>query len=203
MTRIAIIAGSNRKEAQSHRIGGIARRMLEEADAEADLISLRDVELPLWDESKGSDDLPEDSPWRTLWPGISARLKAADGMVVISPEWHGMASPHLKNFLACCTDRELAFKPGYLIGVSSGSGGAYPIAELRMSGYKNSYAHWLPDHLIVRQAKDFRPGEPENKAPEWLEGRMRHALDILIAYAEAAKAVREKVVDFTILKTGM
>lgn len=203
MTRIAVIAGSNRQEAESHRIGEIAQRMLEEAGAEADLLSLRDIPLPLWDESKWASDKPDDSPWKTIWPDVSARLKAADGMVVISPEWHGMASPHLKNLLACCDQRELAFKPGYLVSVSASSGGAYPIAELRMSGYKNSYAHWLPDHLILRNVKKFRPGEPEHDAPDWLEARMRHGLRVLVAYAEAAKPVRETVVDLDLLKTGM
>ncbi|MCI4666015.1 MAG: NAD(P)H-dependent oxidoreductase [Neomegalonema sp.] len=203
MTKIAVIAGSNRKEAESHRVGEIASQMLEEIGATADLISLRDIELPLWDESKGSKDLPEDSPWRTIWPGVSERLKAADGMVVISPEWHGMASPHLKNLLSCCTDRELAFKPGYLISVSSSIGGAYPIAELRMSGYKNNYAHWLPDHLIIRNVASFRPGAADDAAPDWLAPRMRHGLKVLCAYAEAAKPIRAEVVDLDLLRNGM
>lgn len=203
MTRIAVIAGSNRQEAQSHRVGEIAVKMVQEAGAEADLISLRDVELPLWDESKRAKEPPAGSPWATVWPDVSARLHAADGLVVISPEWHGMASPHLKNFLACCENKELAFKPGYLISVSGGVGGAYPIAELRMSGYKNSYAHWLPDHLIIRHVKGFRPDEAENEAPDWLIARMRHGLRVLIAYAEAVKPVRETVVDHSILTTGM
>lgn len=203
MAHIAVISGSNRRAAESHRVGEIAVRMLKEAGATADHVSLRDIALPLWDESKGTEDVAADSPWRTLWPAVSERLKAADGMVVISPEWHGMASPHLKNLLACCTDRELAFKPGYLIAVSASVGGAYPIAELRMSGYKNNYAHWLPDHLIIREVKKFRPGEPEDAAPEWLEQRMRHGLGVLIAYAEAATKLRAEVVDFSVLRTGM
>lgn len=203
MTRIAVIAGSNRKEAESHRIGEITKRMLEEKGAEADLISLRDIELPLWDESKWDSEKPADSPWNTVWADVSARLKAADGVVVITPEWHGMASPHLKNLLCCCDGGELAFKPGYLVSVSGAVGGAYPIAELRMSGYKNAYAHWLPDHLIIRNVKAFRPGEAGHDAPEWLEPRMRHGLEILVAYAEAAKPVREGVVDLGRLSTGM
>lgn len=203
MPHIAVIAGSNRQEAESHRIGEIAARMLQEDGATADLISLRDIDLPLWDETKRSKDLPEDSPWKTVWPGVSDRLKAADGMVAISPEWHGMATPHLKNLLCCCEGGELAFKPGFLVAVSGGAGGAYPIAELRMSGYKNSFAHWLPDHLIVRNAGKFRPGEEGHEAPEWLEARMRHGLKVLCAYADAAKPLRETVIDFGLLRTGM
>lgn len=203
MAHIAVIGGSNRKASQSHRIAEIAVGMLQAAGATADLISLRDVDIPLWDEAKGAADKPADSPWLTAWAPISARLKAADGVVVVAPEWHGMVPPALKNILFCCDDREVAFKPGYIIGVSGGSGGAYPIAELRMSGFKNNYIHWLPDHLIVRNASKFRPGEPEDEAPPFLKGRMEHGLDILIAFAEAAKPIRETVVDLDRLSNGM
>lgn len=203
MAHIVVIGGSNRQQSQSHRIAEIATGMLQTLGATTDLLSLQDVEIPLWHPDKRAAETPEDDPWRALWPGISARLKAADGVVVVTPEWHGMVPPPLKNLLFCCEDRELAFKPGYIIAVSAGSGGAYPIAELRMSGYKNNYLHWLPDQLIVRNAPKFRPGDPEDEAPPFLKGRMEHGLKILVAYADAAKPIRETVVDLDILKTGM
>jgi hypothetical protein len=41
-----------------------------------------------------------------------------------------------------------------IIAVSGGAGGgAYPVAELRMSSYKNSRICYLPEHLIVRQRR--------------------------------------------------
>ena len=203
MTHIAVIAGSNRSEAQSHRIGALIADRLTGLGATSDLISLRDIAIPMWDESKWSKDLPADSPWVTVWKPVSERLKAADGVVVITPEWHGMAPPMLKNLLCCCDGRELAFKPGYIVSVSAGAGGAYPVAELRTSGYKNNYLHWLPDHLIIRNAAGFQPGSAENKAPDFLEPRMMHGLKILTAYAEAAKQLRTEVVDLDILRNGM
>ena len=206
MTHIVVIAGSNRAEAQSHRIGEIAvdrlRRRLGAEDS-VDLFSLRDVEIPLWSEEKWSPEKPADGFWAARWPALSKRLAAADGFVVVTPEWHGMAAPHLKNLLCCCDGRELAFKPAYLIAVSTGSGGAYPIGELRMNGGKNTYIHWQPDHLIVRQAADFKPGSADDKAPGWLLGRLDHGLEILLATAKAMKPVRETVVDFDLIKTGM
>lgn len=204
MTSIVVIAGSNRAEAQSHRIGALMRAKLDATPGvDADLVSLRDLDLPLWDESKRAKDKADDSPWTTVWAEVSGRLKAAQGFVVVTPEWHGMASPHLKNFLLCCEARELAFKPAYLVAVSGGAGGAYPIAELRMSGYKNSFIQWLPDHLIIRDVGGFRPGEEEHTAPEWLERRMDHGLRLLGAYAEALTPIRENSVDFELLRTGM
>lgn len=204
MTTIAVIAGSNRKEAQSHRIGALIAERLPSLGAAADFISLRDVPVPMWDESKWDKDKPADSPWVTVWAPISERLRAADGVVVVTPEWHGMASPMLKNFLACVDGGELAFKPGYIVAVSAGAGGAYPIAELRMTGGKNNYLHWLPDHLIIRNAAGFRPDHPEeHSSPPFLDGRLTHGLKILIAYSDAVKAVRTNVVDLDILRNGM
>ncbi len=203
MPHIVVIGGSNRSEAQSHRVAEIIADKLPAEGATVDLLSLRDVAIPMWDEGKWAKDKPADSPWVTVWGPVSERLKQADGVVVVTPEWHGMASPMLKNLLCCCDGGELAFKPGYIVSVSASSGGAYPIQELRISGYKNSYLHWLPDHLIIRNVGDFRPGAPENKAPDWLEPRMEHGLKILCAYADAAKRLRSEVVDLGILKTGM
>lgn len=206
MTHIVVIAGSNREEAQSHRIGEIAASMLGDKLGSAgsvDLFSLRDIEIPLWHESKWEKDKPADSFWAAEWPALSKRLAAADAYVVVTPEWHGMASPHLKNLFICCDGKELAFKPAYLIGVSAGTGGAYPIAELRLNAGKNNFINWQPDHLIVRNAAGFKPGSPDNESPDWLTARLQLGLDILIASARALKPVREEVVDLNLLKTGM
>ena len=51
-------------------------------------------------------------------------------MAVVSPEWNGMVPSMLTNFFLLCSNNELAHKPGLLVGVSSGTGGSYPVAEL-------------------------------------------------------------------------
>lgn len=205
MTRICVIGGSPRAEAESHRIAEIAARKLgvRLGDGQVDLLSLRDVEVPMWSEEKWVADKSPGGFWADAWPAVSARLTAADGFVIVTPEWHGMASPHLKNLLCCCDARELAFKPGYLISVSAGAGGAYPVSELRMSGYKNTFLHWLPEHLIIRDVKGFRPGEADHRAPEWLEPRMDLGLEILIDMAAAITPIREKLAGNPLLKQGM
>lgn len=204
MTHIAVIGGSNRAEAQSHRVAEIVVEKLDATGATTDLVSMRDIALPIWDEGMWEKDKPADSPWVTIWGPVSERLKRADAAVIVAPEWNGMVSPPLKNLLhCCCNDGELAFKPTYLIAVSAGAGGAYPVAELRATGGKNSFIHWLPDHLIIRQVAGFLPGSPDNKSPEWLEKRMDHGLKMLLAYAEAVKPIRETVIDYSLVKSGM
>lgn len=144
--------------------------------------------LPLWPEEKWQSD----SCLVDLWKPYSNRLKKCDGFIVISPEWAGMAPLHLKNFLLMCDGGELAHKPGLLVGVSSGLGGAYPIAELRMSGYKNSFLWWLPDHVILRHVESLFVDEPPTDLDNSLTQRLNYSLDFLVETAVAMTPVREK-----------
>ena len=64
-----------------------------------------------------------------------------------------MAPAAIKNFFLCVGMPELAHKPALACAVSAGEGGAYVIAELRMSSYKNNRVCWLPEHLIARSVK--------------------------------------------------
>ena len=65
----------------------------------------------------------------------------------------------LKIFFIYASKAELAHKPGLLVGVSSGVGGAYPISELRASSYKNCRICFIPEQLIIRQVEAVLNGE--------------------------------------------
>lgn len=91
-------------------------------------------------------------------------VREADGVVLVTPEWDGMASPAAKNLMMYLTRGEVAHKCGLLVSVSSGINGAYPISELRSSSYKNTFINWVPMHLIFRMqsgtqiaAQEFLP----------------------------------------------
>ena len=64
-----------------------------------------------------------------------------------------MATPGVKNFLLNCTADEVGHKPALIVTVSATRGGSYPVAELRMSGYKNNRLTWLPEHVIVQHVE--------------------------------------------------
>ncbi|MDP2746669.1 MAG: hypothetical protein Q8O69_09075 [Pseudomonas sp.] len=92
----------------------------------------------------------------------------------------------IKNFFIYANKAELAHKPGLLVGVSSGAGGAYPISELRASSDKNCRLCYVPEHLIVRQVeKVLSSPEPASEAHQRLRGRIDYALDILGKYPNA------------------
>ena len=146
-----ILSGSHRAEAQTLKVANYAKSVLlhEHAGAEIYLYSLSGNPLPLWDEASGG--APD-----AIWDPISAELKAADALVIMTPEWSGMATPGVKNFLLNCTADEIGHKPALIVTVSASRGGSYPVAELRMSGYKNNRLAWIPEHGPRRRRRYFK-----------------------------------------------
>lgn len=197
-----VLAGSHRKEAESLKVARyIAAVLNTEMQAEVHVFPLAGNPLPLWDEEEGG--APD-----ALWNPISEQLTAADALVVITPEWAGMATPGVKNFLLNCTAAEVGHKPGLIVTVSAGRGGSYPVAELRMSGFKNNRICWIPEHVIVQHAgANLNPDVPEaaaGKEDALIRSRLRYALRLLAEYASALKGVRGSgVIDHATFRNGM
>ena len=119
--KLAIVAGSQRPGSQSKRVADyIAARLAADETVETYVLDLGGAPLPPWDPSIWSG---EPSPLKEAWGPISAELAEADGFVIISPEWHGMVPPMLKNFLLLCMG-ETQHKPGLIVAVSASAGGA-------------------------------------------------------------------------------
>lgn len=200
--KIFLLAGSHRRESQSLKVARFAEGIVtRELGAEAFVFALGGNPLPLWDETTGG--APDE-----LWDPISVQLRASDALVVVTPEWGGMATPGVKNFLLNCTAEEVGHKPGLIVGVSASRGGSYPIAELRMSGTKNNRLCWIPEHVIVQHAEaNLNPGVDDaaaGKEDGTIRARLRYALRLLAEYAKVLRAVRESgVVDHRNFRSGM
>ncbi|QTS84667.1 NAD(P)H-dependent oxidoreductase [Ectopseudomonas khazarica] len=187
MLNIALVAGSSRNNSQSGKVARAMRQRLIElghtSHESSSVIDLGLAPLPLW---PAEDTGP--------WDLYRQQLATADALVIIAPEWNGMACPAIKNFFIYASKAELAHKPGLLVGVSSGIGGAYPIAELRASSYKNCRLCYLPEHLIVRQVEKVLNGpQAVDEADERIRGRIDYALDVLVRYGHALQPVREAI----------
>ncbi len=190
MNKIIIISASHRKVSNSRKIADYLAKEASGADLAAEVIDLRELNLPFWAEDL-SPDLPK---WKDTWFSISDKLTEADGFIFISPEYAGIVTPFLKNFFLFCSKDNLAHKPALLVGVSAARGGTYPIAELRMSGYKNNLVCNIPEHLIIRNAGEvLNEGEakPEFKEEDdFYRSRISYALNMLSAYASSLKKMR-------------
>jgi len=180
---IVLLSGSNRSNSQSLKVADYLRQRLVTLKLcdSSELIDLASSPLPLW---------PEDDPKGT-WRLQQIILRKATALIVISPEWNGMACPALKNFFLYAGLKELGHKPALLVGVSAGSGGAYPIAELRASSYKNSRIMYLPEQLIIRNVESIMNSEASGDDEDArIRERADWAMRMLSQYEAAFREIR-------------
>ena len=187
--KISIVATSHRQKSQSQRISDILQYNLNRLNTKLDLFSLDlgETVLPFWSPDKKN----KNGIWGDTWQKISKNLDNSDGFIFIVPEYGGMASPSAKNLFLLCGEGELTHKPGLIVSVSSGQGGAYPIADLRSFSYKNTHIMWIPENIIIRNVESFNPGSHGEVIPSWLDNRIEYTLTLLLAYSSNMKPLRK------------
>lgn len=180
----------------SHRAGSasnlVAQQLIQRLETIApavrvEAIDLAAARLPFWGEPS-----EEGAGSSSAWAPISRTLEAAEALIAVVPEWHGMVPAAVKNLFLYLSD-ELAHKPGLIVSISATQGGAYPVAELRLSSYKNSRICWIPEHLIVRGCK-AGDANATQRALAAIDERIDHALRLLGLYAHALRGVRQGMI---------
>lgn len=207
--KVTIISGSHRENSQSMKVAQFMKNtLLEQPECEqVDILDLAcrfaDAPIPLWDEGIWRGE----AQWQAVLEPISAALDESDAFVIISPEYHGQVPSALRNFFLMWSKGEIAHKPAMLVGVSSGDGGATPIAELRMSSYKNNRICYIPEQIIIRNVESvLNNDESDNNADadRYFRDRIRFSLTILKEYAFALQKVRASGTTFNAdYKNGM
>ena len=189
--KISIISSSHRINSQSKKISSLIQDNLRMIDPKLDtkILDLADAGLPLWSPEKKDGK----GIWGETWRSISSNLDESDAFILVVPEYGGMATPAAKNIFLLCGNGEFAHKPGLIVFISSGTGGAYPISELRSSSYKNTHLMWIPENIIIRNVEEFNPGNHGKNIPEWLDNRIDYVLKLLLTYASSMKPIREIV----------
>ncbi|MBL7003930.1 MAG: NAD(P)H-dependent oxidoreductase [Gammaproteobacteria bacterium] len=188
--KITIISGSHRENSQSSKVALHMQAVLEAKGINTDILDLAGNPLPLWDQGVWEGD----EKWVTLLTPIKEQLASSDGFVVISPEWHGQVPAGLKNLFLLMSKNELGHKPAMITAVSSGDGGSYPVAELRMSSYKNNRLCYIPEHLILRNIESILNKDEslnDESSNDYFKQRIEWSLGVLEQYAIALKIVRD------------
>lgn len=92
--RIPVLLGSVRRGRRSLRVARFAAGRLEAAGAEAPLLDLAEIDLPIMEERLHKRDDPPPG-----LVGFSRAIRSADAVVVVSPEYNGSWPGVLKNAL--------------------------------------------------------------------------------------------------------
>ncbi len=188
--KITIISGSHRNPSQSEKVARYIEASLNnDEDIESSVFALADNPLPLWDQSVWEDN----DDWNKLLAPLKERLSESDGFVVVTPEWHGQVPSGLKNFFLLFNRFELGHKPALIVSVSSADGGAYPVAELRMSSYKNNRICYIPEQLVLRNVESILnkdPADNNESADSYFKERIAWTLGILKGYTSAMQTMR-------------
>lgn len=119
--RIPVLVGSVRRGRQSINVARFAGDRLGRAGADAPLLDLRSLDLPIMEERLHMRDDPP--------PGLvrfSEAVKAADAVVVVSPEYNGSIPGVLKNALDYIYG-EWFRKPVGIVTVSAGAFGGVQV----------------------------------------------------------------------------
>jgi NAD(P)H-dependent FMN reductase len=190
--RLLIVGSSQRAVSQSAKVAVFIKGRANHYSV-VNYVELHQLELPLWD---GEEQTKSQS---LSWKKVGRDLTESDAVVVVTPEWGGMASPLLKNFLLMCEARQTAHKPLMIVSVSSGIGGANPVAELRMNSLKNNKFVAVPDHLIIRNVTEVLNKTCDFKLLSKRDRELRERIDFSLArlfqYALALKDMRKKLAE--------
>jgi multimeric flavodoxin WrbA len=195
---ISIIVGSSRQNAQSAKVGQYVSSLV---TAKHSIHSVKDLLPKLWDNDVFESMQEQFAAKNEIF---SKELNQADAFIFVVPEWNGMVPPAMKNLFVIC-DKELAHKPALLVTVSAGMGGSYPIAELRMSSYKNSRVCYIPDHVIVQHVEQvLNTPDSANEDDTCIRERLAYSVKVLEEYAKAFQSIRRSgIIDFETYPNGM
>lgn len=132
MKKIVIISPSLRQDRKSHRVAlWLSSYMQDNNLADAEIIDLASYNFPIFDErlKKQDNPLPEALEF-------SGRIRSADGVIIVAPEYNGGYPASLKNVIDLLTD-EWRGKPVAISTVSDGPfGGSQAITSLQFTLWK-------------------------------------------------------------------
>ena len=132
MNHIVIISSSVRIERKSHRLALYFKNYLEENNlTTAEILDLKEYNFPIFDERLAFQKSPASNTIH-----FAGKIKAADGIIIVSPEYNGSYPASLKNAIDLLYE-EWLHKPIAISTVSEGNfGGSQLIVSLQFILWK-------------------------------------------------------------------
>ena len=151
MTRVVAVCGSRRDGSYTRAALQYALDTASEAGAETDYIDLGAVDLPLYHPDVDAEEQGEAVD-------LLARTRAADGVLLGSPVYHGSYSSTLKNFHDYCGFDEYEDTVTGLLAVAGG--GSYGTTLDHMRSTVRGVHGWVVPHQVgIRKASTRFEGD--------------------------------------------
>lgn len=144
MVKIVGIGGSLRANSYSQIALDIAVKHVAALGAEVEVIDLRQMNLPFCDGGNEYPDYPDVER-------LQKAVKAADGLILATPEYHGSVSGVLKNALDLMSFEHLDGKVAGLISVLGGQANSNALNDLRVI-LRWVHAWVIPEQIAIPQA---------------------------------------------------
>ena len=144
MVKIVGITGSLRTDSYSALALQQAIDRVRALGAEAEIIDLREIKLPFCD---GGDEYPDYPDVETM----REKVKAADGLILATPEYHGSVSGVMKNALDLMSFEHLSGKVTGVISVLGGQSNSNALNDLRII-VRWVHGWVIPEQIAVGQA---------------------------------------------------
>ena len=163
MVKLVGIAGSLRTESHSHQALAIAIRKAQELGAEVTVLDLREMTLPFCNGGDYSD-----------YPDVAIlqqTVKDADGLILVTPEYHGSVSGVLKNALDLMSFEQLDGKVVGAISVLGGQANSNALNDLR------TIARWVHAWVIPEQVAIGQAWQAFDEQGKLVDAKLAERLD--------------------------
>ena len=144
MVKVVGIVGSLRTDSYSALALQEAINRVKDLGAEVEILDLREMTLPFCDGGSEYPDHPDVEVLRD-------KVKAADGLILATPEYHGSVSGVLKNALDLMSFEHISGKVAGLISVLGGQPNSNALNDLRII-VRWVHGWVIPEQIAVGQA---------------------------------------------------
>ncbi len=160
MPHIAIISASVRRERKSHRVALYFQNYLRDNNlSTVEIVDLKEYNFPIFEDTIKTIQNPSEKI-----ENFANKIKVADGIIIVTPEYNGGYPASLKNVIDLLYD-EWHGKPISICTVSSGNfGGSQALVSLQFGLWK--IGAWTVTNMfpVSNVAKTFDDhGNPTDK----------------------------------------
>jgi NAD(P)H-dependent FMN reductase len=179
---IPVVLGSIRKNRRSFYPAKLLAERVAAAGHETEVLDLRELALPMYDEEASSETHPGVAAFR-------AALVRSDASIWLSPEYNHSFTSAIKNAIDY-VDEELRRKPVAACGLAGGAAGGVRASEALKTVLIELHAVPIRDSVHFSEARTLFAPAGTLLRPEFVR-RIDHVLAHLVWYARALKWGRQ------------